>query len=329
MKIQKTCPICGKNYQAYPYEKLFCSGECYYQSKKGKSWGGALNKGKRVGKYNDDRVEKMATGKKEAHLQRALEHPEYLKIDEARNLLKEGYPVKLSQFSRALGYNKLTISHRYFADICYMLFEKEHLSLCKKDIPFAIASLSLDQIRWFKNLLTVCENWEDFEKRFLGDYERMNVYRSTGYPSTIIKFVQETNFPTKALREDLGINKTTKGYSTEKAFRSILQEMEVSFKEQVTLKSKAGRGFRPDFIVNNKLIVEVNGDYWHGYGKKLEELSTRIRQNVLNDLRKYEFYEQEGFKYLIVWEHELREKETILKTVKEALKNESIYRDIV
>lgn len=260
-------------------------------------------------------------------MQRALEHPEYLKIDEARNLLKEGYPVKLSQFSRALGYNKLATSHRYFADVCYVLFEKEHLNLCKKDIPFAIANL--DQIRWFKNLLAICENWKDFEKRFLEDCERMNVYRSAGCPSAVIKFVQETNFPTKALRKDLEINKTIKGFSTERTFRSILQEIGVSFKEQVTLKSKAVLCFRPDFVINNKLIVEINGDYWHGYGKKLEELHTRVRQRVLNDFKKYEFYEQEGFKYLIIWEHELQEKETILKTVKELLKNESIYRNIV
>lgn len=72
MKIQKTCPTCGKIYQAHPYEKFFCSGECYYQSKKGKSWGGALNKGKKIGKYNDNCVEKMATGKKRSSFAKSL-----------------------------------------------------------------------------------------------------------------------------------------------------------------------------------------------------------------------------------------------------------------
>lgn len=329
-KIQKTCPICGKVYEAYPYEKLYCSGKCYYLSRKGRSWGGAISKkGRKIGKYNSTRVELMAIGKKEAHLKRALEHPEILKLDEARQLLKEGYVTNLSSLRRALRYPSLKeVGISYIADAYYVLIQKEHLTFCKKDIPCCIAGLSLFQLRWFKHLLEIATDWDNFTVLFLKDYEKFGVHKSLGFYKTILKFVQETNFNTKALRKDL--SKNVKGYSTERIVRNYLEEFNYNFIQHLYLKDLEKDCFWvPDFVIENKLILEINGDYWHGYNKKIEEIKEgRIKNRVLKDLQKYDFYEKNNYCYLIIWEHELLNKSTIIQKIKDKLKDADNYSKI-
>jgi len=66
------------------------------------------------------------------------------------------------------------------------------------------------------------------------------------------------------------------------------------------------RGFNPDFININgqKKIIELYGDYWHN------KLDYKIR-----DKRRLIEYKKQGYKTLIVWEHELKD----LDKVKEKL----------
>lgn len=329
-KIEKICPNCGKTYTAYAYEKLFCSGKCYYQSRKGKAWGGALDKGKKRGAYNSDRVEKMAIGKKEAHLKRGLQHPEILRLDEARELLEKGYSTCPSQLCRALGLNKIKSRHKYFADVYYVVFEKEHYKQCTKDIPCSIASLNVQQLRWFLSALKASESWDDYKSRYKQVRDELHLAQRLILPKTIIKFVQETNFQTKVLKKDLTVNTLEKGYSTEKIFRKILQDLKLSFTEQDTLKdTESGKKYRPDFIIDNRLIIEINGDYWHGWNKKLNEMDDRIKARVIKDEIKYSFYRKNNFKYLIIWEHELADTETIIKVIKETLKDAINFRTII
>jgi len=51
-----------------------------------------------------------------------------------------------------------------------------------------------------------------------------------------------------------------------------------------------------DFFIPPKLIVEVDGDYWHNLPKV-----------KLRDVRQTEFLESEGFDVLHLWEHEINE----------------------
>jgi len=54
-------------------------------------------------------------------------------------------------------------------------------------------------------------------------------------------------------------------------------------------------GFNPDFIDERlKIIVEVQGSYWHNLPNMIEK-----------DKRKFEAYKKEGFDIIEIWEHEL------------------------
>ena len=55
--------------------------------------------------------------------------------------------------------------------------------------------------------------------------------------------------------------------------------------------------FNPDFIdIKNKRIVELYGDYWHN----LKSYKERDKRRALE-------YKKEGYKLLIIWEHELKD----------------------
>jgi hypothetical protein len=65
--------------------------------------------------------------------------------------------------------------------------------------------------------------------------------------------------------------------------------------------------FNPDFInVQEKLIIELFGDYWHNLDK------SKIR-----DKKRLEAYTKFGYKTLIIWEYELKEIIGVINKIKE------------
>lgn len=62
----------------------------------------------------------------------------------------------------------------------------------------------------------------------------------------------------------------------------------------------------PDFINCNgkKLIIELNGNYWHNLPKVIE-----------SDKRKLEIYLKYGYRTLIIWEFELKNKEQLIERI--------------
>lgn len=69
-------------------------------------------------------------------------------------------------------------------------------------------------------------------------------------------------------------------------------------------------GFNPDFVdIKDKKIIEMFGDYWHNkkdYKKR--------------DRRKLKIYSKLGYKTLIIWEHELKNINKIIKKLERFIK---------
>jgi very-short-patch-repair endonuclease len=66
------------------------------------------------------------------------------------------------------------------------------------------------------------------------------------------------------------------------------------------------QNFNPDFIdKKRKLIIEMFGDYWHN--RKETKLIDKIRLKT---------YKENGYKTLIIWEHELKNTDSIKNKIK-------------
>ena len=101
----------------------------------------------------------------------------------------------------------------------------------------------------------------------------------------------------------------------EQTVSTILSRLNLPFKEQVALDK-----YTVDFLVDNKYIVECFGDFWHcnpqqytssyynkGKKKTAEEIWKR-------DKERKETFEQLGYKFLCIWESDIRRDPKIVKS---------------
>jgi len=58
-------------------------------------------------------------------------------------------------------------------------------------------------------------------------------------------------------------------------------------------------------IPNLQLVIQADGDYWHGYDPKTDE-NPMVAKNRLNDRRQALYLEKVGWVLLRLWEHELK-----------------------
>lgn len=80
--------------------------------------------------------------------------------------------------------------------------------------------------------------------------------------------------------------------SIEKKFAQELENHNIDYIQQVSILNK----FRVDFLINDDIIVECDGDYWHNLSNIKEK--DKIRDEILI---------KNGFKVFRFWEHEINE----------------------
>lgn len=100
-------------------------------------------------------------------------------------------------------------------------------------------------------------------------------------------------------RSKLLSSQNIKPNKPEKIVINLIKQYNINFNYvgdgKFWITSKDG-SFNPDFInEEKKLIIEVFGDYWHNKDKKI----------VDRDRRRLKAYNNNGYKTLIIWEHEL------------------------
>lgn len=64
-----------------------------------------------------------------------------------------------------------------------------------------------------------------------------------------------------------------------------------------------------DFLVNNKIIIEAQGDFWHGnpkiYGEGLKPLRDHQMMKRLDDKAKMRIAKEQSFEYVEFWEYDI------------------------
>lgn len=326
--MEKTCLICNNTFITTDKRNKYCSRECYYESRKNKSWGGALYKGKGSrGKYSDYQVNRMVEGKKENYIKRMLQKIEegFYNIDYIDEVLNECYIDSISCLSTFL-----KMHSRYREITCLINYYNWEDRFCKVHVPECYRVMNPEQCRWFRQLLTDSEDYFDFMAKFKNTYKNVGVRQAACKYNNLLSFVQETKFETRVLNKNLTKNYGKHGSSCELLVRNILKDLDVNFQEQVLIKTDWNAYIRPDFIIDKKLIIEVNGDYWHAFNLREDEMTEQQLERKLKDLRKYNFYKSNDYHYMIIWEHELVNIDSVKnRIIKEIESNEVNNRKII
>ena len=104
----------------------------------------------------------------------------------------------------------------------------------------------------------------------------------------------------------------------EQAVEQKLIDLGLKFKYSKILHRK----YQYDFIINNDILLEVQGDYWHAnslfYGNKKyqKKLNKRQKYKVLIDKKKKVFAEEYGYRIFYIWENEIKNKDfAVLKEI--------------
>ncbi len=109
----------------------------------------------------------------------------------------------------------------------------------------------------------------------------------------------------------------------EKVFQSILKKYKIDFQPQFILGSKIF-----DFhLKESNVLVEINGDYWHGNPEVYEQFSWYQIRVQKKDLDKRNIAIGRGYNYLDVWEKDLNDdKKSVVDRMVEMgiIKNQTI-----
>lgn len=95
----------------------------------------------------------------------------------------------------------------------------------------------------------------------------------------------------------------------ERIMSSILTSFNILFDfEPIIFKQ------RPDFYLpNHRIIIEVNGDYWHGNPCIYTEFNDIQLRHMARDIDKMKVYKELGFLTLIVWEQDIVKNKDVVK----------------
>lgn len=89
----------------------------------------------------------------------------------------------------------------------------------------------------------------------------------------------------------------------EKKFKKILNDLNIEYEFQ----SKLGN-FNYDFLLKNKLIVEIDGDFWHCNPNKWEKpIYESQKHTIKHDKIKTKWAKDNGYKLLRFWESDINE----------------------
>ena len=89
---------------------------------------------------------------------------------------------------------------------------------------------------------------------------------------------------------------------TEKKFSLLLNKANIRWINQYRL----GRKKYDFFLIDYKIIIEVDGDYWHSNSKTEHFIDAHFKKKIIkNDALKNIIAEQAGFKLIRIWESDI------------------------
>ena len=131
-------------------------------------------------------------------------------------------------------------------------------------------------------------------------------------PKNKKKMVKTPKKPRKK-HKDYGTSKLE-----EKFAKEFLDRLGVHYIYQFKAES-IGRFY--DFYLDEaNLIIEVDGDYWHSYGKVYENMNPTQKRNLRVDKQKDEWALSHGIPIIRIWEHDINKNPSmVIEMLKEKI----------
>jgi len=177
------------------------------------------------------------------------------------------------------------------------LYSKKKLSprkICKIfNCSFSVVYDILKKNKILKN------NRKDYQKNNLDWYEKVSKTKKKMW-----KNLEYRNKNVKAILKGL----PQEPNKLEKVTINLIQQNNLNF-IYVGNGEKIIDGFNPDFIhKSKKIIIEVNGNYWHSLPKMIKK-----------DKRKLKAYKKNGFNTIVIWEKELKNPIKVINKIRSLL----------
>jgi very-short-patch-repair endonuclease len=106
--------------------------------------------------------------------------------------------------------------------------------------------------------------------------------------------LQRNNFGTKYIS------------SNEKILQKLLDELNITYIFQKRIDYNKNKFYIADFLLNSSnIILEAQGDYWHGNPKVFPVPSNTQLLKIANDAKRKSILEDLGYKVIYIWEYDL------------------------
>lgn len=333
-KTIKYCDNCGK--LLLSRQKRFCSKRCEGLGRRGVS----------IGHYDIDRVKAVSDAKYNKRIKNILSK-NIFDMERLEYIIRLEYvkaPIKILRLLGLIPSDETGV--RYVNGSTKKITE---VSVLIKDLKCCIKYLKLEEL--YQSTPTYKECIQDLTpEQFLelidciktvkDYYSYMEFILENNYSSCLLRLdiiqfiVLKRNLITDVLDTNLNKNKRSYGTLPERKVAKLLDELGVTYSAQVIFKTDilVGNQYQdicqhkraiPDFVVyknNAILIIEVNGDFWHGNPKiyNINQLSPKQLQKQASDNLKYDWYHRQGYKLLVLWEYDVNHN---LTSVKKQLEN--------
>ena len=105
----------------------------------------------------------------------------------------------------------------------------------------------------------------------------------------------------------------------EKKFaKEFLEKLGIKYEEQ--FEAKDIKRFYDFYLPDYQVIIEIDGDFYHGYGKVHEEKNPMQKRNARVDEIKNEWAALHGYPLIRIWEHDINENpQKVLDMLRERL----------
>lgn len=288
--MEKKCELCGKNYKTKREKQKFCSVDCQYESYRKPK----IEKVKTICNFCNEEFfilpNKLLTGKGKYCCRECKDKHQKIIYSGVNN---PSYGIKYTEERK----NDISIRAKklWESEVYREKIKKGYYKFIKK---FGYHP-GTDEDSKKKRMDTMF-------KRYGVKHNWSGKYGERECDKTTLELYEKT--ATQMLIEYS--HHYSKKTDIEKAFEKILEELEIPFQYKFRIydKEKINFWFREyDFLIlNTNILIEIDGDYWHGNEKIFEELSDFQKSVQVNDLIKKEFANTNGYDIIRFWGSEIK-----------------------